>query len=338
MSLDLHIDGPRWRRHLRATAAANPGIIPVVKGNGYGLGLAGLARRTQWLGCDAIAVGTYREVADVRQRFDGDILVLEPWRPFSTDLTDDPRLIHTVGRAVDLKAIGAQPGTQRVVLEGLTTMRRHGFTVAGLVEASQRARGVTVEGHALHLPLGGGHVDEIERWLAAAPAARWYVSHVSHHELAALARSHPDREFRPRIGTSLWLGDRDSLAARATVLDAHAVERGDRVGYRQHRIAKGGTLLVVAGGTSHGIGLEGPGSASSPRARARSLAKGGLDAAGRSLSPFVVAGRQRWFVEPPHMQVSMIFVPKQVPAPEVGDQLDVQVRFTTTTFDRVHLT
>ena len=121
------------------------------------------------------------------------------------------------------------------------------------------------------------------------------------------------------------------------MLDAHPVARGDRVGYRQHRIAKDGTLLVVSGGTSHGIGLEGPGAASSPRARARSLAKGGLDAAGRSLSPFVVTGKQRWFVEPPHMQVSMILVPKQVPAPEVGDELEVQVRFTTTTFDRVHV-
>jgi len=62
MSLDLYVDGPRWRAHLRSTADAYLGIIPVAKGNGYGFGIAGLARRTQWLGCDSIAVGTYREV------------------------------------------------------------------------------------------------------------------------------------------------------------------------------------------------------------------------------------------------------------------------------------
>jgi len=37
------------------------------------------------------------------------------------------------------------------------------------------------------------------------------------------------------------------------------------------------------------------------------------------------------------MQVSMIHVPSGEPAPAVGDEIDVQVRFTTTTFDHVHL-
>ncbi len=337
MGLELYVDGPRWRAHLRATADGSPGIIPVAKGNGYGFGLAGLARRTAWLGCDTIAVGTYREVAEVRQRFAGDILVLEPWRPQVRDPADDPRIIHTVGRLEDLTVLGAQGSTPRVVLEALSSMTRHGFAPGDLVTAARVARGVRVEGHALHLPLGHGHEAEVERWLAVAPAARWYLSHVSEAELARLGQTHPDVSFRSRIGTTLWLGDRGALAARATVLDAHPVARGDRVGYRQHRILKAGVLLVVAGGTAHGIGLEAPAAAASTRQRARSLAKGGLEAAGRLLSPYVVAGKQRWFVEPPHMQVSMILVPHGVPVPAVGDQLDVQVRFTTTTFDAVHL-
>ena len=40
-------------------------------------------------------------------------------------------------------------------------------------------------------------------------------------ELSALAAEYPDFTFRPRIGTSLWLGDRGALSVRATVLDAH---------------------------------------------------------------------------------------------------------------------
>jgi hypothetical protein len=35
------------------------------------------------------------------------------------------------------------------------------------------------------------------------------------------------------------------------------------------------------------------------------------------------------------MQVSLVFVPDGVPVPAVGDEVDVQVRFTTTTFDHV---
>jgi hypothetical protein len=121
------------------------------------------------------------------------------------------------------------------------------------------------------------------------------------------------------------------------VLDAHPVKRGDRIGYRQRRVARSGTLLVVSGGTAHGIGLEGPSAAASTRQRARALARGGLDAAGLSLSPYVVSGKQRWFAEPPHMQVSMIHIPSGDVVPEVGDQVEVQVRFTTTMFDHVHL-
>jgi hypothetical protein len=37
------------------------------------------------------------------------------------------------------------------------------------------------------------------------------------------------------------------------------------------------------------------------------------------------------------MQVSMVFLPSDVPPPALGGEVDVEVRFTTTTFDRVHI-
>lgn len=335
MTLTLYVDGPRWRAHLSGTIAASPDIVPVAKGNGYGFGVPRLARRSEWLGTDMIAVGTYREVADVERRFSGSILVMQPWRPFLAEDRADSRVIHTVGRLDDLIALGRRDDRPRVVLEALTSMRRHGFAGAELEVARRAARGVRVVGHAVHLPLGGGHLSEAEQWVEAAPAERWFVSHLDLGELAELRRHHPQTQFRPRVGTNLWLGDRGALMPRAAVLDVHPVRRGDRVGYRQRRILRSGHLVVVAGGTSHGIALEAPAAAASPRQRAVSLARGGLDATGHSLSPFVVDGRRRWFVEPPHMQVSMVFVPPNASVPDVGDELDVQVRHTTTVFDRV---
>ncbi len=80
MSLVLHVDGDRWRAHLREVAAQCPGLVPVAKGNGYGFGNGRLARRAGWLGCDTLAVGTYAEIDDVAQRFAGDLVVLTPWR------------------------------------------------------------------------------------------------------------------------------------------------------------------------------------------------------------------------------------------------------------------
>jgi len=334
MPLTLYVDGPAWRDHLRRVADRRPGLVPVAKGNGYGFTVGRLARRAEWLGVDTIAVGTYAEVPDVAQRFPGDILVLEPWRPF-LDAPHNPRVVHTVGRLDDLAALGATGDSPRVVVEALTSMRRFGFAAADLPTALT-GRGVRVEGLAVHLPLGDGHVEEVDELLAATgPVSQVFVSHLTTGDVATLVDHHPDVTFRPRIGTELWHGDREAFDVRATVLDVHPVAKGDRVGYRQRRIAKDGHLVVVSGGTAHGIALEAPTPAASTRQRAVAVAKGGLEATGRALSPFVVAGKQRWFVEPPHMQASMIFVPASVAPPTAGDELEVQVRLTTTTADAV---
>jgi hypothetical protein len=334
MPLSLYVDGPRWRAHLRRVAVAHPGLVPVAKGNGYGLTVAGLARRTGWLGADTIAIGTYAEVAAVGRRFAGDVMVLEPWRPF-LDAPVGERFVHTISRLDDLAALADAQDRPRIVLEALTSMRRHGLTAADLATAVAAHPGVRLEGLALHLPLAGSHVDEVDGWLRVARPDRCYLSHVTGTELDALRIAHPDVEFRPRIGTALWLGDREALSARSTVLDVHPVSRGDRLGYRRRKVGRDGHLLVLSGGTAHGIALEAPPAAASPRQRAVSLAKGGLEAAGRSLSPFTVAGRQRWFAEPPHMQVSLVLVPASVRPPAVGDEVRVEVRMTTTSFDRV---
>src|SRR5699024_10760931 len=110
MPLTLTVDGPRWRTHLRAVAEEHAGLVPVIKGNGYGFGKPRLARRAEWLGSDTVAVGTYDEVAEVLPRFSGDVLVLSPWRPDlaeagAPDDAYDPRVIHTVGRVEDLRTM-----------------------------------------------------------------------------------------------------------------------------------------------------------------------------------------------------------------------------------------
>ena len=38
-SSSLHVDGDRWRAHLRRVADGTPGLVPVAKGNGYGFTL-----------------------------------------------------------------------------------------------------------------------------------------------------------------------------------------------------------------------------------------------------------------------------------------------------------
>ncbi len=343
MSLKLYVDGARWDAHLKSVLESHPGLVPVAKGNGYGFGVDRLGGKASRLGVDTMAVGTYDEVAAASGEFDGSIQVLSPWRPFE-DAVYDEHVVHTLGRLADLRDLAARDDRPRVVLELMTSMRRHGFTARELRAAVRGISGagrVAVEGVALHLPISrGSHLAEMRRLLTDVVASgvgtpRVYVSHLTDEELATLRTSYPDYEFRPRIGTALWLGDRGALRVRADVLDAHPVERGDVFGYRSRTAPKSGTILIVSGGTAHGIGLEAPTSGASLRDRATRLARGGLDAAGFVRSPYTIGGKHRLFAEPPHMQASMLFLPAGTPVPEVGDEVDVRVRHTTTTVDRI---
>ena len=95
MSLTLTVDGAALARPPRARRRRHPGLVPVAKGNGYGFTLGRLARKAQWLrdrghDVDTLAVGTYDELPQVASRWDGDLLVLTPWRPFVDALEPEP--------------------------------------------------------------------------------------------------------------------------------------------------------------------------------------------------------------------------------------------------------
>jgi alanine racemase len=325
MPLTLYVDVDRWRKHLHETWT--PEVVPVAKGNGYGFGRDRLLAEAAALGAPVVAVGTYEEVPSAPGT---DVVVLSPWRPF-LDVPMSSRVIHTVSRLEDLAAI---PGGSRAVVEVETSMLRHGIYVEELGRAIPNLDRIRFEGWSIHLPMDTGanlrEATDLARAARAARPGRVWVSHVRPGDLAAIGG-----DVLLRMGTALWLGDRGALEVRATVLDVHAVRRGNHVGYRQRRVPSDGHVLIVSGGTAHGIGMEAPTAAASVRQRAVTLAKGSLDAAGRALSPFTVSGRQRWFAEPPHMQASMLFLPTSVKPPAVGDEITVDVRYTTTTFDRI---
>lgn len=347
MTLTLHVDTEVWRAQQAAVLADTPGLVPVIKGNGYGFGRGLLGAEAGRLGVPAVAVGTAAEVASVLETFPGDVLVLTPWHPAvdgPAAPADDARVVRTVSSLAGLEALAAAGG-RRVAVEVLTSMRRHGLAADELASARPLLDRLRLEGFALHLPLDAGplsRVEEVEAliarlWGADLPVRRLWLSHVTPDELARLRESHPDLDLRTRVGSRLWLGDRAAFAARATVLDVHPVRRGDRFGYRQRKAPGPGHLLVLGGGTAHGIGLEAPKQVRGVTQRAKVAAIGGLEATGRALSPFTVDGRQRWFAEPPHMQVSMVWLPDDAEPPPIGAEVDLEVRMTTTTFDHVVL-
>ena len=112
----LRVDVARWREHLRRVNEQTPGLVPVNKGNGYGYGLVRLAQEAALMEVDTMAVGLASEVAVVRDHFDGDLVVLTPWRPddqAATDLLSDPLVVTTVSRWEDLAAVSERPNGHR---------------------------------------------------------------------------------------------------------------------------------------------------------------------------------------------------------------------------------
>ena len=384
MSFVLHVDSQRWRDHQRSvvdavTRASGTAPVPVIKGNGYGLGPTVLGAEAMRLEADTIAVGTVFEVDDVAAGTSGDIVVLEPFQPLDTvaasawwalgEKLHAGRVIRTVASIDALRSLAAGPGSVRVILEAHTSMHRFGFSESELLEAladadireaMERGR-VLVEGLAVHMPMaqpgddtpppgvrdGSPKAREVMRWAGLwqgetavwpghnAPVNTIWVSHLDDSELAVVRASLGEAVLRLRTGTRMWLGDRTALSARGTVLAVHPLVSGTHVGYRQRTGPKGGTLVVVSGGTSHGVGLAGPSPAASLRQRVTTAGIGALDAAGRAMSPFTWAGKQRWFAEPPHQHVSMIWLPHECVLPEVGEVMTAELRFTTSRFDAV---
>lgn len=384
MAFAVTINATRWRDHQDVVCdsvrrAAKAPLVPVIKGNGYGLGQRLLADESIRLSADTVAVGTVFEVEAVAEYGTFDIIVLEPFEPRDDYAAEAwwrlgqqlhaGRVIRTIASKEALLALAAGHGSVRVILEAQTSMHRFGFDEGELLrvladpdvrEAFAMGR-ILVEGLAIHLPLaqpadevdprgaslGTAKVREVVRWAGLwqsetdvwpghnSPASRVWVSHLDDAEMAAIVTSVPDIVLRPRIGTRLWLGDRSAVHAAGTVLAVHPLPAGSHVGYRQRTGPKDGTLVVVSGGTSHGIGLSAPTPGANVRERVVTAGTGALDAAGRALSPFRWAGKQRWFAEPPHQHVSMIWLPKGCMIPAVGDHMAAEVRFTTSRFDAV---
>lgn len=344
----VRLEEGHWQAHLAAVVAETPAVVPVVKGHGYGFGLVRLAAECRRLGVDTIAVGMPSEVAVVRDVFGGDVVVLQPFDPadpLARELLADPRVVTTVSREADVRDVASTGARPRVLVEVLTAMRRHGLAADRLGSVAAALDGVTFEGWTLHLPLReeGRYAEAVRLARAAldvAPGTLW-LSHLPADQVRRLGVELGGAEgavpVRARVGTRLWLGDAAGRQVTATVLDVHPVRRGERAGYRGRVVPGDGWVVVVAGGTSHGVGLEAPTSATTWRQRATALATGSLGAAGRALSPFTLDGRKRWFLEPPHMQSSQVFLPASATPPQVGDEVPVELRLTIATPDAVVL-
>ena len=313
MALVLTVNTDSWNRQVDALATSVTGLVPVVKGNGYGFGRDWLATRASDLS-PTIAVGTIFEVSSVPAQCTP--IVLTPSLDIPAGLRDDA--ILTVGSMAHIEALASTNKSRQVVIKIRSSMNRYGAAAHDVAELLQqcRATNLRVRGVSIHPPLTGtsaDHVREIENLLSRIdPSLPAWVSHVDPQDFADLQSRHPERQWFLRLGTSLWHGDKTTLQLTADVIETVAVTSRQKVGYHGVEISQNGTSVMVGCGSAHGVAP---------------LADG--------LSPFHFSRQRIQLVEPPHMHTSMCFIPSGQVTPVVGDRVDVQRPLITTDADRI---
>ena len=276
MTIRLSVDRQRWWAHVTGVAEAIDGLVPVIKGNGYGFGREGLAIAAVELG-PLLAVGTVHELGGLPERCTPVVLTPTLQPPIGTEA------VLTVGSRHHVEALSGWPG--RVIVKLESSMHRFGAGIQ-LVEYAQLA-GLRTVGVAIHPPLAGSRRRrraDIERWLPSIdPSLDVWVSHLAPDTYAGLPTSH---RYKLRLGTLPVARRPRGAAARGRRARGPPRGAGTPAGYRQLPVAGDGSLVIVGAGSA-----------------------GGVAALDGGRSPFHFARRRLALIEPPHMHTSMVFVP-----------------------------
>jgi Alanine racemase, N-terminal domain len=320
VTVRLSIDEGAWRSHIQSVVATVDGLVPVVKGNGYGFGRTMLFREAASFAGE-VAVGSVAEAvsvgrADVQPEA---LTVLTP------SLRVPPALpstaVLTVGSKEHVHALRDGGWRGRVHIKLRSSMHRYGVEPGHLAELMNDVElaGLTPFGFMFHPPLLEGvraesdTIAEIDAWIPHLdPRLPISVSHIGIPAHRALRARHPQRTIRLRLGTALWHGNKSFLHLTTDVIDRLTVGPETRAGYRLIRVVDGGTIVLVGAGSSHGV---------APLADGR--------------SPFHHHRQRLTMLEAPHMHTSMLIVGRNQIPPEIGEWLDLQRPLITTQADEI---
>ena len=291
-----------------------------------------------------------------------EVIVLTPVVGSLTSADFHSNRIYTVGSQDQLehlltqvRNIGEVRNPIQVLFKCASTMKRFGMSPTEMKQAKKRLNEwnrtenirIDIRGFAIHFPQerirGEDQIRQIRDWIATLqqmdiPCETMYVSHLSPAVYRKICEAYPAIRFVMRVGTDLWLNDRKAFSVRSTVVDVRPLARGQRYGYKQRRAWRSGFLVTVSGGTAHGIGLAAPTHVKGIVDWVKLTAFWVLSLFNLHLSPFSYRGKRFWFAEPPHMQTSMLKLSGTKDVPEIGEELSLQVRMTTSLFDQYVIT
>ena len=370
LTVDAHIFREHLNKINNTYKVDGATVVPVVKGNGYGFGREILIREANLFEASQIAIANVWELESALNQTSAELLVLEPFNPKDRLAYAQWELLlgadaHRVTAILSSNAIAEAKnvGIKKILLDGATSMHRFGMArhemsslvrdndkqleIVGLSLHSPIAEPVVTHFAALEMTAGintqntSNRILEILAWLASYQAIakenslplKASLSHLTSSDIKTIKLAYPDFVLDIRSGTQLWLGCPKALHATGDVLAVHEITKATHVGYRQIESATNQRLIVVSGGTAHGVALAAPSDRSTLRKKGIALAEGINEVRGKVRSPFTKGGESFLFAEPPHMHVSLLWTNSL--SVNVGDKLECIVRNTTATFDVV---
>lgn len=284
-----------------ATALLSDGakLIPVVKGNAYGLGAGEVARTLMAQGARLFAVATVEEAVALRREENADALIMGPQSEaqFPDAVRAGARLaVYDGGQARALSRCAQALGIDvRVHFKVDTGFHRLGFDAGCAAEAIAQAAklpGIVPEGvftHlALHTPaLDRRQIDAFDGVLSALNASGLTLKA---HALDGIGLTrYPDWQYDfVRVGAFLYgmrpagySGDapRNALTLKARIMQLRAVRAGELIGYDDdHPLARDSRIATIGCGYADGYArLINVGQVSVRGARANVLGRVSMD-------------------------------------------------------------
>jgi alanine racemase len=256
----IEIDRNRLLGNVAYIQRQHPGfeIIPVLKGNAYGHGIAAVAEVLRGSSCKFLAVDGYFEANRIRRINGCQILVMGYVLPANVDMLDTKRCSFVVQDITGLLAFGALGRPVRIHLELNTGMNRLGLRADELPVYLDVLRGypqLELEGVMTHLADADNEFDErytvgqvaaFDRQVGDVLAAGFKPRfiHIAQTAGSPKVQSHYANAIRLGIGTyginplaekDRSYGDMDELRPvlelKSRIIKVLELDEGDKVGY-----------------------------------------------------------------------------------------------------------
>lgn len=255
----VELNRRRVQANIDLIRGQNPGtaIIPVIKANAYGHGLAQIAKILNDADCAFVAVDGYFEAARIRRLTKHPILVMGYIGPENFHLLDTKRCSFVIQDIAGLKAMGQLRRPAKIHLELDTGMHRLGLTAKELdeyLEVIKQYPNLKLEGVMTHLADADNEHDDftfrqvrefdegVERVLSVGFKPRFF--HIAQTAGSTKVRSRYANAIRLGIGlygiNPLSPGDKHFkdlaglqpvLKLKSTIIKTYDLKKGDKVSY-----------------------------------------------------------------------------------------------------------